>query len=186
MKAVSFMLGGASTATEHISHALAPYGEGVLDFAASRGVRIIPLSLGQRYRDTSPTLARIGIDVDAWPIPPAGLFIVEERAVYLRSRSPMTCAHEFGHALDCALGGGVYRSGYDSGIRNAFRSATGHVTPYAASGLDEYFAESARAWAGVNDPDSPWPPATRDRLLALDPAMHAIMGDLMEYMAVTA
>jgi hypothetical protein len=187
MKAVSFMLGPTNVAaSERISDTLAPYGEPVLAFAASRGIRIIPLSLGQHYRDASPTLARIGVNVDAWPVPPAGLFIVEERTVYLRSSSSMTCAHEFGHALDVALGGSVYRSGYDPGIRAAFQGARAYVTPYAASAIDEYFAEACRAWVGINDPDSPWPAATRERLLALDPAMHAIMGDLMEHMAAMA
>ncbi len=51
--------------------------------------------------------------------------------------------------------------------------------PYAASGLDEYFAECVRAYADVlNDPHSPWPRATRERLLACDPAMHVIVADL--------
>jgi hypothetical protein len=113
----------------------------------------------------------LGVDVDAWPVPPAGLFVVEERAVYLRSASPMTVAHEFGHALDCALGGGVYRSGYDVEIRRAFAEAKEFVTPYAATGLDEYFAESVRAYVDVNDPKSPWPRATRGRLAELDPRM---------------
>jgi hypothetical protein len=47
---------------------------------------------------------------------------------------------KFGHALDCALGGGVYRSGYDSDIRKAFAAAKDFVTVYAAVGRDEYFA----------------------------------------------
>ena len=72
---------------------------------------------GEPYRAASAALARLGIDVDAWPAPPAGLFVVEERTLYLRSRGAMTVAHEFGHALDCALGGGVYRSGVDPRVR---------------------------------------------------------------------
>ena len=106
---------------------------------------------GELYREASHALARLGIDVDAWPAPPAGLFVVEERALYLRSRSPMTVAHEFGHALDCALGGGVYRSGIDPQIRALFASAMSFVTPYAATGVDEYFAESLRAYVEAND-----------------------------------
>ena len=95
--------------------------------------------------------------------------------MFLRSSSPMTVAHEFGHALDCALGDGVYRSGYDLDIRAAFAAAGGFVTPYAATGLDEYFAENVRAFVEANDPDSPWPRATRGRLAALDPTMLAIV-----------
>ena len=102
-------------------------------------------------------------------MPPAGLFVVEERTVYLRSTSPMTVAHEFAHALDCALGGGVYLSGVDPRVRRAFRDARAFVTPYAASALDEYFAECLRAWVEANDARSPWPRATRARLREIDP-----------------
>lgn len=129
-----------------------------------------------------PALKRLGIDVDAWPAPPAGLFVVEERCVYLRSRSAMTIAHEFAHALDCALGGGVSRSGIDPGIRNAFASASAFVTPYAATGIDEYFAESVHAYVGANDPASPWPRATRERLNRVDPAIDAIIADIFAHM----
>ncbi len=90
----------------------------------------------------------------------------------------MTVAHEFGHALDCALGGGVYRSGYDSRIRRAFARAREFVTPYAATGLDEYFAESLRAYVEVNDPHSPWPKATRARLAGVDRTMHDFVAEL--------
>jgi hypothetical protein len=156
-----------------IGATLARFGEGALRFAVRAGIRLVPLAFGQRYSDASPALRRLGIDVDCWPVPPAGLFVVEERTVYLRSATPMTVAHEFSHGLDCALGGGVYRSGYDMTIRSAFRVATRFVTPYAATGLDEYFAESVRAYVNVNDPLSPWPKATRKRLAEIDPAMHA-------------
>jgi len=50
-----------------------------------------------RYCDVSPALQRLGVDVDAWPVPQAGLFVVEERTVFLRSRSPMTIGHEVAH-----------------------------------------------------------------------------------------
>ena len=117
---------------------------------------------------------------DAWPAPPAGLFVVEERALYLRSRSPMTVAHEFGHALDCALGGGVYRSGIDPQVRSLFANATAFVTPYAATGVNEYFAESLRAYVEANDSGSPWPRATRARLRHIDPGMHDYVEMLFE------
>jgi len=120
----------------------------------------------------SPALARLGIDVDAWPAPPAGLFVVEERTVYLRSLSTMTVAHEFGHALDCALGSGVYRSGIDPHLRQLFVTARTFVTPYAASGIDEYFAEGLRAFVEANDPASHWPRATKARLRNIDPGLY--------------
>ena len=90
----------------------------------------------------------------------------------------MTVAHEFGHALDCALGGGVYRSGIAPAVREAFARATRFVTPYAATGLDEYFAEGLRAYVEINDAGSPWPRATRARLAAIDPGLHAYIAAL--------
>jgi hypothetical protein len=159
--------------SREIAATVARFGSGAVAFAARYGIRIAPLRIAQRYRDASRSLRRLGVDVDTWPVPPAGLFVVEERTVYLRTPTPMTVAHEFAHALDCALGGGVYRSGYDPEIRSAFARTKRFVTPYAATGLDEYFAESMRAYVEVNDPSSPWPAATRARLAHIDPAMHA-------------
>jgi hypothetical protein len=164
----------AMTRTQ-IAKTLRAFGEPALRFAAENGSRVRPLGRGERYAEASPALVRLGIDVDAWPAPPAGLFVVEERTVYVRSRSAMTISHEFGHALDCALGGGVYLSGIDPVIRGAFAAARQFVTPYAASGLDEYFAECVRAWVEANDRASAWPPASRERLQRLDPAMYAII-----------
>jgi hypothetical protein len=92
--------------------------------------------------------------------------------VYLRSRSTMTIAHEFGHALDCALGGGVYRSGIDPELRKLYVAARSFVTPYAATGIDEYFAEALRAYVEANDAASHWPRATRARLRSIDPGLY--------------
>ncbi|HEY4434028.1 MAG TPA: hypothetical protein VGM99_06460 [Candidatus Cybelea sp.] len=156
------------------------FGQGALAYAVRRGIRILLLRPGELYRQASAALGRLGIDVDAWPAPPAGLFVVEERALYLRSRSPMTVAHEFGHALDCALGGGVYRSGIDPQVRALFANAHAFVTPYAATGVDEYFAESLRAYVEANDSASPWPRATRARLRHIDPGMHDYVEMLFE------
>jgi hypothetical protein len=151
---------------------LVRFGSGALSYAIAARIRIALLRPREPYREASSALARLGIDVDAWPAPPAGLFVVEERALYLRSRGAMTVAHEFGHALDCALGGGVYRSGVDPRVRTSFAKAKAFVTPYAATGLDEYFAEGLRAYVEANDAASPWPRATRERLLRIDPAMY--------------
>jgi hypothetical protein len=156
------------------------FGHGALSYASRHAIRILLLRERELYREASPALARLGIDVDAWPAPPAGLFVVEERALFLRSRSPMTVAHEFGHALDCALGGGVYRSGIDGRVRALFANAQAFITPYAATGVDEYFAESLRAYVEANDRASPWPRATRARLRHTDPGMHDYVEQLFE------
>jgi hypothetical protein len=168
------------TGVSAIVATLARFGSGALQFALDRGTRVAPLYRGEQYRKASPALARLGIDVDAWPAPPAGLFVVEERTVYLRSRSAMTVAHEFGHALDCALGGGVYRSGVDPQIRRMFITARSFITPYAATGIDEYFAEALRAFVEANDPASHWPRATKARLEAIDPEMFAYVERLFQ------
>lgn len=154
------------------------FGAGAIAFALARGTRVVPLRRAQRYDDASPALKRLRVDVDAWPAPPAGLFVVEERTIYLRSHSAMTVAHEFGHALDCALGGGVYHSSTDPRVRDLFAAATAFVTPYAATGTDEYFAEALRAYVEANDPASFWPRATRARLRRVDPQMFDYIEDL--------
>lgn len=165
----------APAAIVAIDAVLDRFGAGALRVAATAGTRVVHLRPGERFHDRSRVLRRLSAQIDDWPVPPAGLFVVEERTVYLRSTSTMTVAHEFAHALDCALGGGVYLSGIDPRIRRAFKAARTFVTPYAASGLDEYFAESLRAWVDANDPRSPWPRATRARLRAIDPALAAIL-----------
>ncbi|MGB6986932.1 MAG: hypothetical protein WBD74_13260 [Candidatus Aquilonibacter sp.] len=154
-----------------IAATLEQFGAAALRFALDHQTHVASLHRGETYREASPALARLGIDVDSWPAPPAGLFVVEERTVYLRSRSAMTVAHEFGHALDCALGGGVYRSGIDPQIRRLFINARSFITPYAATGIDEYFAEALRAFVEANDPASHWPRATKRRLQTIDPEM---------------
>ncbi len=180
MAADASLLLDAANPYEHASilATLNRFGEGAIAFAYRNGTRIVPLAPEQRYDDASAALKRLSVDVDAWPAPPAGLFVVEERTVYLRSRSPMTVAHEFGHALDCALGGGVYRSSIDPQLRRLFAEACAYVTPYAATGTDEYFAESLRAYVEINDPASFWPRATRARLRRVDPQMYAYVSRL--------
>lgn len=161
-----------------IATTLARFGAPALRFARRNKIAIRPLRAGERFDRASPALVRLRIDVDAWPAPPAGLFVVEERCVYLRSRSAMTVAHEFGHAIDCALGGGVYCSGISPQIREAFAHAKRFVTPYAATGLDEYFAEGLRAYVEINDPHSPWPRATRARLRIIDLPLYRYIEEL--------
>ncbi|MDQ6826671.1 MAG: hypothetical protein M3Z14_05660 [Candidatus Eremiobacteraeota bacterium] len=161
-----------------VMQTLSRFGTGALNFAYRAGMRVVPLKSAEHYSHRSSALRRLRVDVDSWAAPPAGLFVVEEKTVYLRSRSSMTVAHEFGHAIDCALGGGVYRSTIDSNIQCMFRKAGEFVTPYAATAVDEYFAESLRAYVESNDPKSLWPRATRARLRALDRDMFDFINDL--------
>lgn len=161
---------------DQIANVLSELPRGVLETLTRAGCSVRPLKDGELYIDASPGLRELGIDVDRWPAPPAGLFVVGDRTVYVRSRSRMTIAHETMHALDCALGGGTYLSGKDAELRRAYADARAFITPYAATGIDEWFAESARAYIGnFNDPDSRWPKATRARLRRIDPTTHELM-----------
>lgn len=66
--------------------------------------RIKPLALGERYADASPMVREIGGHVDAWPVVPAGLFVVPERTIYVRTMTPMTLVHELGTRWIARLG----------------------------------------------------------------------------------
>ncbi|MDE2571525.1 MAG: hypothetical protein KGM44_03265 [bacterium] len=147
---------------------LVRFGPAALRLAEVRGMRVVALARGERFTARSRRLRELAPHLDTWPTPPAGLFVVEERTAYLRSRSPLAAAHEFGHALDCALGEGAYRSNEDGDLRSIFASATAFVTPYAATAPDEFFAELLRAYVECNDRRSPWPAATRARLREVD------------------
>ena len=170
-----------SARSKSVDATLTKFGYPALRYAHDRGIRILLLTRSQRYCDASPALLRLGIDVDAWPAPPAGLFVVEERTVYLRSQSSMTIAHEFAHGLDCALGNGVYRSGVDPELRRFFADARSFVTPYQATGIDEFWAEAVRAFVECNDPSSHWPKATRARLQRLQPEMYSYLERILNF-----
>ncbi len=163
-----------------IADVLDRYPAHLVELLIERRIKIHPLEAGSRYLDASAALRRLRVDVDAWPVAPAGLFLVEERTVYLRGLTRMTISHELGHAIDCALGGGIYRSSFDPKLRSAFAAARDFVTPYAASGLDEYFAEGQRAYVEMNDERSPWPRVSRERLRAVDPALYEFTAEVFD------
>jgi hypothetical protein len=155
------------------------YGSAFRSWLDAAGIVIRVLRPEQRYADVSRVVRGLSTSVDSWPSPPTGLFVREERAVCLRVVSPVTIAHELVHAYDCARGAGVYFSSADPRTRALYSQARAFVTPYAASGLDEYFAESGRCFhPGGHDPRSPWPRATRARLRRIDPAMEAFLASL--------
>ena len=175
--------GGTPAQRTLVGDILAKYAlPGLLAFLRAYGIRIVVLGSGPRtslFRHASPALAHLAsngtADVDKWPCPPAGLFVVSEGTLYLRIVSGMTVMHELGHALDLALGGGTMYQSSDpnSFVATSFASATKYVTPYAASSQDEYFAESFRAYVGANEGNSLWPIASRTRLADCNPDMVA-------------
>jgi hypothetical protein len=161
--------------------ALSAFGDAALNLARSAGVRIHIVAAGVRFSQASASVARCVPGIDEWEAPPSGLFVVEDRTVLLRDRAlHMTAAHEFAHALDAALAARArsYYSFESEELRYYFSTATGYVNEYAASGLDEYFAESIRAYVEVNDPACAWLPLTRQDLFLRDPRMFALVDRL--------
>jgi hypothetical protein len=163
--------------------ALAAFGEIALMAAANGGVTIALVPDGQPFSGFSSSVARCAPAIDEWASPPSGLFVVEERKVLLRLRSlRMTAAHEFAHALDALLARKKrsYFSYESEELRYYFATATGYVNEYAASSLDEYFAESVRAYVEVNDERCAWLPLTRQDLFLRDPRMFALVERLFK------
>jgi hypothetical protein len=146
------------------------------------GIRTVLIGPFERYRDYSPLLART--DVDEQDIPPAGMFVAGERALYVRSPWPMVVAHEYGHAVDFALGDGAkFWSSRTRAVRRAYRAALKRktfITPYAASALEEYVAEGMRAMVGANAPGHSWPFASQGRLRRVDPELFQILLVLLD------
>jgi len=158
--------------------ALAAFGERALSAAVSGGVRIDVVPEKKRYAEFSRAVARLVPGIDDWSAPPSGLFVVEEKRILLRNRAmTMTVAHEFAHALDSVLAKKPrsYFSYESDELRHCFATTSGFVNEYAASGLDEYFAESLRAYLEVNDSRCAWLPLTRFELKARDPKMFALI-----------
>ena len=157
---------------------LAAFGEGALRAAAAAAVKIAFVPEGRRFSEFSPSVASLVPGIDEWSAPPSGLFVVQERRVLLRSRAfSMTAAHEFAHALDAVLAKRPrsYFSFESEELRRYFSTATGYVNEYAASGLDEYFAESVRAYLEINDSRCAWLPLTRQGLFSRDPRMFGLI-----------
>ena len=158
----------------------------IIEMSSDAGTKIRVLRPGEKYRKASPALNRFGVDVDAWPVAPRGLFVLEEKTLYIRTVSVMTIGHEFCHSVDLALGinqplgKDLYLSSTSSKMSQIFNEARAFVTPYAASGKDEFFAESLRAYVGnLNDRESLWPKATPERLKELTPEMSAFFDEII-------
>lgn len=113
----------ANDVRAEIAQVLTAFGDQVLPPVVESRASIRPLCQHERYAEALSALRRLGINVDSWPAPLAGPFAIEERTESLRRLSPMTIAHAFGYALDCALGVGVYFSGISTGVRQVFLGA---------------------------------------------------------------
>lgn len=157
---------------------LAIFGETALVAAAEGAFTIAIVPEGQAFTSFSSSVARCAPGIDSWAAPPSGLFVVEERRILLRRHAlRMTAAHEFAHALDALLANRPrsYFSYESEELRYYFATSTGFVNEYAASSLDEYFAESLRAYVEINDERCAWLPLTRQDLYLRDPRMFALI-----------
>jgi hypothetical protein len=173
-------------APRELVRALAPFGRDALERVVRGGVRALIVPANRSFSRCSRSVAALVPDIDRWQAPPAGLFVLEERLLLLRPNAlRMAAAHEFAHALDAvlALRPRSYFSFESAAVRQAFTHATGFVNEYAASGLDEYFAECLRAYVEVNDDRSSWLPVTRQMLFERDPRMSVIIERLFRQLA---
>lgn len=169
---------------KRLARVLAAFGEHALEAAMRGGVRIEVVPDGTRYAERSPAVAALVPGIDEWNAPPSGLFVVEERRILLRGRAlAMTAAHEFAHACDAVLAKRPrsYFSYESEELRSNFATTSGFVNEYAASGLDEYFAESVRAYLEINDSRCAWLPLTRHDLRTRDPRMFALIERLFVF-----
>jgi len=158
---------------EHLS--LYPYH--LVKLCKTAGTKIHILQEGEGYLGASKYLSNLSIEIDSWPNPPAGLFVVEERTIFIKQLNQLTMTHEFGHALDCALGEGIYLSSSEK-FREAYNEAREFVSPYAASGLDEYFAEGCRAMVSGNDGKRFWPEVSPSILEQKDPTLFKLLSEI--------
>jgi len=174
--------------THQILETLQRIDPAIIEFLVAANTKIYSLNQKAReqYIDASPYLKTFGVNVDLWPAPPAGLFVVSERTVYLRSTTPMTVAHELGHAFDLALSSDdSYWTSTNPDWKNAFDASTRFVSRYSETGTDEAFAEAWRAWWNINDTASPWPSVSREQLRDRSPALYALMADAVQRAGTT-
>ncbi len=162
--------------------------ESVLECCSSQGIKVRPLRSGETYTEVSPYIRNLDLsasDREYIHRSAAGMFVRPERTAYLARHNPETVVHEFGHAFDCALGRGSYLSTSFAFqlIYHEACCAGRFITDYAGSQFDEFFAESFRAFLGVNhDQAGIGHPrfATPEMLRRLHPAMFSMMERLVK------
>ncbi len=118
------------------------FGPDALRITDRFGLRIVLVDESETYADVSPAIAAEPFG-DHDPVV-RGLYVPEERAIYLRNRSDGTLVHEYTHGLVDALGQPVRN---DPALRAAHANAADFVSPYAftSNDLDEWFCEGIRA-----------------------------------------
>lgn len=78
--------GGDDDSNEVILSTLLRFGIDALRFAGTHGIRIVPLQRTEAYNTASPAIARMGINVDEWPAPPACSSLRNVASIFARVR----------------------------------------------------------------------------------------------------
>lgn len=93
----------ATEVQSHVADVLCKFSPTMLYRVVEANAIVQPLKKAEPCTEVSAALRRFGIDVAAWPALPAASSWFKSGRRNLRGRSPMTIAHEFGHAVDCTL-----------------------------------------------------------------------------------
>jgi len=161
-----------------ICHKLSVYPSHIIKLVVRHNIKIRPLFPYETYREVSAFLAD---NLSTAREDAHGLFSRKEDTIYLRSIDKVTIVHEFAHAIDLCLGKEKgyenYNSLKDDKIGYAFMRGE-WINSYAGESLDEFFAESVRAYFDINISDCPFQAYKKD-LIKKSPSMFKYIEDLM-------
>lgn len=162
------IISASENGTYAILGGLAKLPLGIVSQLVDHNMRFVALERGEEFIEASSTVRCWSEDMRAYVKDARGLFVHEDRTVYLRQVTPLNLiVHEAGHAIDMTLGVGLEsRSRRDPIIVGEFKRAqerNAFITPKAAEHVGEFFAEAVRAHAGVGEDVS------REKLFDLHP-----------------
>ena len=79
------ILGGDAATHALLTCWLDVFGQDACELLSHANCRYVVLEADQRFSDVSGVLRRMTSGVDSWPIPPAGLVVVEDRLAIFRT-----------------------------------------------------------------------------------------------------
>jgi hypothetical protein len=129
------------------------------------GLHVVVLKEGQKYSDVSAVNAADPFENDELV---RGVYMPQERTIYLRNTSDGTVVHEVAHALDHAAG----RKIESKAMMTAFETAPAFISNYAKTSCAEWFAENVRAIKGALNGD--YDDVSPEKLAAIDPRGYAL------------
>ena len=156
-----------------IRREIAVLGPGIVKLLDGAGIKIRSVGARERVHEMSESLKKLGQKVQPGVL---GLFVPSDRALYILDPAPGCVVHELSHAWDmCMLSDPLppdfdvatatmtdwlklapYRTARD---KEFAKSLVGNRLPpssYGGSNLQEFWAESGRAYCNVNDSGSLW------------------------------